>query len=136
MVTTGWEQLGKARFVSLTTFRRNGEAVATPVWIAPLGPDLVVTTPSASGKVKRLRNDGRVRLTPCNRFGATAAGAPTIDAHCVIAGSDTDHPDAATALRRKYGLQYRGIVAVEGMVRRWRKEDHRRLILRIRPEPS
>ncbi len=46
------------RFVSLTTFRRDGTPVATPVWIARDGDALVVTTPADSGKVKRLRSTG------------------------------------------------------------------------------
>ena len=47
--------LADERFVSLTTFRRTGEPVSTPVWIAANGTDLIVTTPKESGKVKRRR---------------------------------------------------------------------------------
>ena len=67
--------MGRQEFVSLTTFRRTGASVATPVWIAPDGDVLVVTTPVESGKVKRLRPDPRVELRPCSRRGAVADGA-------------------------------------------------------------
>ena len=67
--------LGGARFVSLTTFRRNGAGVATPVWIAGFGEHLVVTRPTASGKVERLRRELRVPVVACGRFGAVARGA-------------------------------------------------------------
>ena len=70
--------LGDEQFVSLTTFRRSGEAVSTPVWIARDGDDLVVTTPAMSGKVKRLRNSGRVEMRPCDRMGKVKEGATVV----------------------------------------------------------
>ena len=59
-VPVAFAALGGVSFVSLTTFRRNGAPVSTPVWVAADGDDLVVLTPTASGKVRRLRNDARV----------------------------------------------------------------------------
>ena len=112
-------------FVSLTTFRRNGEPVSTPVWIAADGESLVVTTPASSGKVKRLRRDPRVELRPCSRSGKVAEGAPEVSATATVVTPDGA---AVRALRAKYGWQYRLIVAVEGLVRRNRSE---RAILRI-----
>ncbi|HSK58696.1 MAG TPA: pyridoxamine 5'-phosphate oxidase family protein [Actinomycetospora sp.] len=56
--------LGDESFVSLTTSRRTGDAVATPVWVArddAADGTLVVTTPASSGKVERLRRDPRGR---------------------------------------------------------------------------
>ena len=64
--------LGHERFVSLTTFRRNGEGVATPVWVARDGDALVVITPEGTGKLRRLRRDDRVTLRPCDRRGRVA----------------------------------------------------------------
>ena len=66
--------LAGERFISLTTFRRSGEPVPTPVWIARDGDTLVVTTPAESGKVKRLRHHSRVELRPCSRTGRVPAG--------------------------------------------------------------
>lgn len=74
--------LAEERFVSLTTFRASGRRVSTPVWIAADGNALIVTTPRASGNVKRLRRDARIELRPCGRFGrvdpstTAATGAP------------------------------------------------------------
>ena len=67
--------LGDERFVSLTTFRRSGERVSTPVWVGRDGDALVVTTPQASGKVKRIRNNPRVELCSCSRMGRVKDGA-------------------------------------------------------------
>nr|WP_240897207.1 PPOX class F420-dependent oxidoreductase [Kineococcus vitellinus] len=130
---TTFGDLGAARFVSLTTFRRTGEGVATPVWIASSGEHLLVTTPATSGKVKRLRRDGRVLLAPCGRFGAVAPGAVPMEGVAEVLGTDREHPRETEALRRKYGLEYRGVVALEALGRRRRGGSDERLIVRIAP---
>ena len=58
--------LPRSEYVSLTTFRRTGVPVATPVWAAPDGDALVVWTRADSGKVKRLRHTARVTVAPCD----------------------------------------------------------------------
>ncbi|MEV6955751.1 PPOX class F420-dependent oxidoreductase [Streptomyces sp. NPDC051183] len=70
------EELGKARYVSLTTFRKDGTPVATPVWAVADGGELYVWTRSDSWKVKRIRNNGRVTVAPCDVRGRLADGAP------------------------------------------------------------
>ena len=79
--------IGEARYVSLTTFRRSGEGVATPVWCAPLPGDRIgVWTNATSWKVRRLAHDPRVTLRPCDRRGRVADDAAT-------------HPGTAEVLR-------------------------------------
>jgi PPOX class probable F420-dependent enzyme len=118
-------ELADQQFVSLTTFRRSGAPVATPVWIARDGDALVVTTAADSGKVKRLRNDPRVELRPSSRRGRVAADAPVATGMAeVVAPSER----ATAALRRKYGLQYRLITGLERVLARGRRE---RVILRL-----
>jgi PPOX class probable F420-dependent enzyme len=46
--------------VCLTTFRKNGEAVPTPVWFAESDGKLYIYTANSSGKVKRIRNNASV----------------------------------------------------------------------------
>lgn len=62
-------RLSEGKYLSLTTFRKDGTPVATPVWVARDGDRLVVTTEADSGKAKRLRNSGRVLLAPCDYRG-------------------------------------------------------------------
>jgi len=59
--------LGDERYLSLTTFRANGDPVATPVWFAPQ-PDgtLLVYTEPSSGTVKRLRRNPRCTVAACD----------------------------------------------------------------------
>ncbi|GAA1747810.1 PPOX class F420-dependent oxidoreductase [Luedemannella helvata] len=59
----------------LTTFRRDGTPVATPLWAARDGEAVYVWTPLRSAKVKRLRHTSRVLVAPC-----TMRGEPTGEA--------------------------------------------------------
>jgi len=61
--------LGEGKYLSLTTFRKDGTPVATPVWLVRDGDALRVVTQADSGKAKRLRNDSRVLLAPCDARG-------------------------------------------------------------------
>jgi PPOX class probable F420-dependent enzyme len=70
--------LGGEPFVSRTTFRRSGEPVATPVWVAPENGTLVVITGDGSGEVTRLRRDPRVVLGLVGRLGSLL-GRPAPD---------------------------------------------------------
>ena len=113
MTSPAFLQLGDERFVSLTTFRKSGVGVSTPVWIAREGDALIVTTPSDTGKVKRLRNDPRVELRPSNRMGKVHPDAP------VFRGSAEIIEDAAAVERMgetflaKYRLEYRIFLWIE-----------------------
>jgi hypothetical protein len=53
------------KYISLITFRKNGAAVATPVWFGEDAGKLYVMTRSAMGKTKRIRNNPQVRVAPC-----------------------------------------------------------------------
>jgi hypothetical protein len=94
----------KARYLSLTTFRRDGRAVATAVWFVPDGDRLLVVTGATSGKVKRLRNDARVLVAPSDMRGRPSAEAVEATAR-LQDGAGT----AATlaAVKRRYGVMAR-----------------------------
>ncbi|WP_344078981.1 PPOX class F420-dependent oxidoreductase [Luedemannella helvata] len=68
-------ELGAEPYVLLTTFRRDGTPVATPLWAARDGEAVYVWTPLRSAKVKRLRHTSRVLVAPC-----TMRGEPTGEA--------------------------------------------------------
>jgi len=112
--------LGDERFVSLTTFRRNGLPVPTAVWVARDGDDLVVITPDGSGKVKRVRHDGRVELRPCSRTGAVAEGAPRFAGHAALT-DETGTSRVRELIRRKYRVEYPVVMLIERIAARERK---------------
>ncbi|MCM6762415.1 PPOX class F420-dependent oxidoreductase [Rathayibacter sp. ZW T2_19] len=120
--------LSSASFVSLTTFRKTGVGVSTPVWIARDGDDLIVTTPRASGKVKRLRNDPRVTLVPCDRRGRVKEGAAVVEASARIVSDEDTVERLGRVFLGKYRLEYRVFMVIERLVSRG---DRTRVMLRI-----
>lgn len=120
--------LGDERFISLTTYRRSGALVSTPVWVARDGDSLIVTTPAGSGKVKRLRNDGRVIVQPCNRFGKVKGSAVPLVGEAEVLSADEEER-VAGRFRDKYGLEYQAMMAIERVARRG---DAKRLLVRMR----
>jgi PPOX class probable F420-dependent enzyme len=65
------------KYLNLETFKKSGEGVKTPVWFAAdpsttldsSGAKLYLYTIGVSGKVKRIRNNPRVKIAPCNMSG-------------------------------------------------------------------
>ncbi|MCR2791886.1 PPOX class F420-dependent oxidoreductase [Microbacterium sp. zg.Y625] len=102
-----------SEYVLLTTFRKTGVGVGTPVWAAPDGDELLVTTGGESGKVKRLRHSARVTLTPCDVHGNVAEGAPTVEATAVVRTDDETMARLDRALKAKYGMKYTMIRAAQ-----------------------
>lgn len=80
--------LGRSPYVSLTTFRKNGTGVATPVWAASDGSELYVWTKADSWKVKRIRNDRRVVVTVCDARGRVKEGAPSAEGTARLLDAD------------------------------------------------
>lgn len=117
--------LADVSFVSLTTFRKTGVPVSTPVWIVRDGDDLLVTTPVGAGKLKRLRNNPLVELRECSRLGKIADAAPVVTA----AASEEDETSRVLDLfARKYKLEYRIMLGIEKLVS---KGNAHRVIIRI-----
>lgn len=62
-------QFERQSYLNLETFKRSGQGVKTPVWFAQEGATLYVRTGAESGKVKRVRNNGRARVVPSDAQG-------------------------------------------------------------------
>jgi PPOX class probable F420-dependent enzyme len=89
------------KYIRLTTFRKNGAGVGTPVWFGEDNGKLYVMTRSVMGKYKRIRNNPRVRLAPCTMRGI-ATGAE-FDATARILPLE-EHRQARETINRKYWL--------------------------------
>jgi uncharacterized protein len=102
----GFAALRGHRYLSLTTFRKTGKAVPTPVWFAGDDMRIFVWTNAGSGKVKRLRNNRNVSLAPCTYNGRVLG--PEIDACAEILQETAQEEEVAEkTLRVKYGWQWR-----------------------------
>ena len=73
------DEISRSKYVSLTTYRKDGTAVATPVWHVVNGGELIVVSEAGAWKVKRIRNNSRVVVTVCGIRGRIAPGAPTAE---------------------------------------------------------
>jgi len=91
------------KYISLTTFRKTGQGVATPIWFGEEGDKLFLMTIGTSGKIKRIRNNNQVKVAPCTvrgkitgpEFAATARLLPP-----------EDHRPARRTINRKYWLAW------------------------------
>ena len=73
-IANSFEPLAGHKYLNLETFRRSGEGVKTPVWFAAAPGEnsagkLYIYTIGNTGKVKRIRNNPRVRVAPCDMRG-------------------------------------------------------------------
>ncbi|HEX6817635.1 MAG TPA: PPOX class F420-dependent oxidoreductase [Ktedonobacterales bacterium] len=102
VVTSALQTLQRAKHISLTTFRRSGEAVATPVWFAREADRLYVETGPNTGKVKRIRHTPRVSLAPCT-FGGKLTGS-TVTGTARIVEDPAERARAERLIAGKYGL--------------------------------
>jgi uncharacterized protein len=90
------------KYMLLTTFRRSGAGVSTPVWLVDIGNGEVgFYTSSQSGKAKRLRYTERVTVQPCNMKGDPSPdSAPAETTARIITGPEYD------MMRRKIVAKY------------------------------
>ena len=99
-----FEQLGNRRHISVRTFRKNGSAVATPVWFVADDGTLLVMTSSRSGKVKRIANDPNVEVAASDMRGRQKGPWLAGEARLV---ADPDRIGVAVrGLKRKYGFLF------------------------------
>ncbi|MGG5259874.1 PPOX class F420-dependent oxidoreductase [Phycicoccus avicenniae] len=132
--------LATAKYASLTTFRRNGTAVATPVWVAAAvdGSDhLVVITVDETGKTKRLGHTRRVELRPCDMRGRVADDAPTYRGEGVVVRAPEEVAAVRAAVVAKYGLPARFSDLVDAVTSRVgiRRNARAGIVLTVEPEP-
>ncbi|MCM2429784.1 PPOX class F420-dependent oxidoreductase [Streptomyces sp. RKAG337] len=114
------DELARSPYISLTTYRRSGDAVSTPVWSVRDGGELLVWTKNDTGKVKRIRNSGRVTVAPCDARGRIAAGAPTAEGTArLLDASQLDR--VRKAMAGKYGLRFRVLDVGGALLRRGKR---------------
>ena len=116
-------QFAGRNYLNLESYRKNGKAVRTPLWFAEEGGILYVYSTADSGKVKRIRNDPRVRVVPSDIRGNPGgewmeARAEILDAEGAARGHQL--------LRRKYWFKH-----VLDFFARMGKRRHAVLALRV-----
>ena len=92
------------QYMSLETYRKTGVAIATPVWFAVKDGVFYIYSVADAGKVKRIRNNPKVRIAPCKFRGELKGEWVDATAH-IVTGSDEDR--SHDLLDRKYGWKKR-----------------------------
>ncbi|MEV6235298.1 PPOX class F420-dependent oxidoreductase [Lentzea sp. NPDC051838] len=89
---TTLDQLAKSSNVSLTTFRKDGTPVATPVGGVVADGTLYILSYANTGKLKRLRNNPKVIVAPCDSAGRIPAGAENLEGTArILDKQETEH---------------------------------------------
>lgn len=96
--------LGDEKYILLTTSKRDGTPVATPVWSAALDDESFgFRTSSGSGKAKRLAHTGRVTVQPCDARGKVQDGTSPTDATARLVSGD-EMAEIQREIIEKYGF--------------------------------
>jgi uncharacterized protein len=97
-------QFANQRYFNLESFRKNGQGVRTPLWFAEDHGVFYFYTVAHSFKVKRLANNPRVRIAPCDMRGKVKGEWIEATARR-LEGAEAQRADAL--LNQKYGWQKR-----------------------------
>jgi PPOX class probable F420-dependent enzyme len=104
MTLPTFESLAAGKYLSLTTFKKDGTAVATPVGLAADGDRLYVITDASAGKAKRLRNSGRVLLASCDMRGRFEG--EQVEGSARVLEEPADVAAVVARIKGRYGVQY------------------------------
>ena len=94
-------RVADSKYVLLTTFRKDGTPVATPLWAALDGDTLLMSTVTDSYKVKRIRRNPSVTVAACDARG-NPKGEPVLAVAGILDGPAADH--AREVVARRYGI--------------------------------
>src|SRR5260370_18990699 len=119
------------KYLNLETFKKNGTGVKTPVWFAAdpsaslnsNDAKLYVYTIGVSGKVKRIRNNPRVKIAPCDMRGRVLGD--WVEARAEIVTGEED-ARGVQLLNKKY-LPWKQLL---DFFAKFRNRDHTVFVLR------
>ncbi len=96
------------KYISLKSYRKNGQGVRTPVWFVESGSSenniLYVRTSDDTGKYKRIRNNPSVQIAPCDMRGSVKG--KWVKGEARITGEE-EKLKAFKMLEKKYGILYK-----------------------------
>lgn len=108
--------LSEEKYMLLTTFRRDGTPVKTPVWVVALdGGSVGFWTSSGSGKAKRLAHNERVTVQACDARGRLRPGSEALEATArVVRGAELE--TIRQRVVAKYGFTTKITKALQGVI--------------------
>ncbi|MGO9067334.1 PPOX class F420-dependent oxidoreductase [Mycobacterium sp.] len=125
----------RGKHMLLTTFRKSGAGVATPVWTVPVSDGRVgMWTGAGTGKYKRLRNNPHVTIQTCTARGKTKPGAAILDGTAEIVQAGALFDEVQASIRAKYGRLIpivRRISRLQGRLKRGQSFGDTVVLIRI-----
>lgn len=112
------EALFPGRYLSVTSFKRDGTGVATPVWFVSDGHQLFALTDLHSAKVRRIHHDPHVLVAPC-RANGKLRGEPVV-ARVEVLSATPDLERVQKLMIERYKLSYRLVMLMYRLGRRVR----------------
>lgn len=109
------------RYLSVTSFKRDGTGVATPVWAVSDGSRLFAFTDLHSGKVRRIRHNPSVVVAPCWVNGKLR-GRP-VAAHAEVLTDESDFERVQKLLLDRFEISYRVVMLFRRLGRRLRRKS-------------
>ena len=97
------EDFADHKYLRLTSFRKDGTGVPTPVWFAYSTGKLYFFTTTKTWKVKRIQNNPKVEICPCSYKGKVEGKSFEATAR-ILEGSEAQK--AKSYLQAKYGFMY------------------------------
>lgn len=95
------DEIRKEKYISLETYKKDNQAVRTPVWFITKDDTIIIVTREHTGKIKRLRNNQRVKLAVCSIKGRVSG--PWMSGTAEILNKDKTS-DAVKLRGKKYGF--------------------------------
>ena len=94
-------EIESEKYISLETYKKNNQAIRTPVWFVVKNNLIYVVTRDQTGKIKRLKNNQNVKIATCNIKGKTTSGFTEGVAKIL---SEAESKKAVTWRDKKYGF--------------------------------
>jgi len=95
------EKIKSTKYISLETYRKNNQAVKTPVMFVIKNDSIVIVTRDQTGKVKRIRKNQKVRIATCSIKGKTSMSSILGTAQIL---TDEETVEAVNLRDKKYGF--------------------------------
>ena len=108
-------ELDRARYILLTTFKQDGSPVSSPVWITGAAGSYVFTTGDKAWKTRRLLRNPAVQVQVCDMRGRVKPQASRYVGTGEVSSVEAAVTAAEQALAAKYDWQFRATKLVDGL---------------------
>ena len=129
MTTLSFSALKTHRYISFTTYNKNGKKVALPVWFVVEDAAIYVWTSKQSFKVKRLLNNPNCEIAPCNASGKKILGPSIKGTATFLEGAEMER--YARLIQKRYGWQH-AVIRLFRILRTLFREAEEQAVIRIR----